>query len=129
MDAYIASVGERSITYRVHAFVDDAQRRAETLIALAKRFELRHDAIIDVLNGDIILRVSDLDALALGAKIEMFDDALHDEEPTATVIAGKHPNRANLKVWGELPATIERMRALKKAFDPKGILNPGRFLV
>jgi FAD/FMN-containing dehydrogenase len=129
VDAYITSIGERSITYRVSAYVDDVQRRAEAMIALAKRFELRHDVIVDIMNGDIVLRVSDLDALSLGAKIEMFDDALHDDEPGATVIAGKHPNRANLKVWGEPPATIERMRDLKKAFDPKGILNPGRFLV
>lgn len=129
VDAYTANIGERSINYRVPANVDDAARRAAWMISLAKRFELRHDAIVDIMNGDIVLRVSDLDALALASKIEIFDDALHDEEPTATVIAGKHPNRPLLNVWGEPPPTIERMRSLKKAFDPKGILNPGRFIV
>lgn len=128
VDAYIACVGERSITYRVPAFTDDAISRVHRMRAIAGRFELRSDALIDVMNGDVIFRVNDLDAHALGMKIEMFDDALHDEEPQALVIAGQHPSRALLAVWGSDPDGIDHMRALKEKFDPNRILNPGRFL-
>jgi FAD/FMN-containing dehydrogenase len=31
--------------------------------------------------------------------------------------------------WGSQPATLAVMQRLKDAFDPGGILNPGRFLV
>lgn len=128
VDAYIANVGERSITYRIPAFPDDAMTRVHALQALAARFELRSDSLIDVMNGDIIFRVSDLDAHALGAKIEMFDDALHDDEVQAVVIAGNHASRPLLAVWGRESDGLAQMQALKERFDPNRILNPGRFL-
>jgi FAD/FMN-containing dehydrogenase len=128
VDAYTANVGERSITYRIGAFVDDVFPRVDALTALAQRFELRSDTIVDLMNADIVFRVHDLDAHAFAAKIEMFDDALHDAEPDAVVIAGAHPKRPLLAVWGAQPEAIEQMRALKARFDPARILNRGRFI-
>ena len=62
--------------------------RADACKTLAERFELRSDTIVDAMNGDLLFRVNDLDARAFGAKIEMFDDALHDTEPRATSSRG-----------------------------------------
>ena len=128
VDAYTANIGERSVTYRISAFPDEAPARADALAELAERFELRRDTIVDAMNGDVIFRVHDLDAHAFGAKIEMFDDALHDLEPAAIVIAGGHPKRELLAVWGADPENVDRMRALKNRFDPARTLNPGRFI-
>jgi glycolate oxidase FAD binding subunit len=128
VDAYVASLGERSITYRIAAFPDDVLPRMDACKALAERFELRTDTIVDAMNGDLLFRVSDLDSHAFGAKIEMFDDALHDDEPRAVIVAGNHPSRSLLNVWGEPPDGLDRMRELKRQFDPGNILNPGRFV-
>jgi glycolate oxidase FAD binding subunit len=128
VDAYVACVGERSVTYRIPSFPDDALERASACKRLAERFELRSDTIVDAMNGDVVVRTHDLDARAFGSKIEIFDDALHDEQPHAVVIAGNHSSRALLAVWGTQLGGVERMRALKDRFDPGHILNPGRFV-
>ncbi len=128
VDAYVACLGERSITYRLFPFPERSAQCALSLRQLADRFGLCTESIVDVMNGDVVLRVSDLDTRALGSKIENFDDALHDGEPRAQVVAGRHSHRPYLRVWGEAPAAIEQMRALKARFDPNRTLNPGRFV-
>lgn len=128
IDAYVATLGERSVTYRFDPFPGDAEAVVASAGAIARRFELRCETIVDVMNGDVIARISDLDMRSLGAKIEPFDDALHDAHPRARVIASDHPHRASLRVWGQTPAAIEQMRALKTRFDPNRTLNPGRFV-
>jgi len=128
VDAYVATLGERSVTYRLYAFPDEAPVRARAAQELAKGFKLRAETIVDVMNGDVVLRVSDRETHAFGAKIEGFDDAMHAIEPRAQVIASKHPHRPFLRVWGTPPAAIERMRELKSRFDPNRTLNPGCFV-
>jgi glycolate oxidase FAD binding subunit len=128
VDAYIACLGERSVTYRLASFPQEAEQRVLRSHELARRFELRTDTLVDIMNGDIVLRVSDLDSRALGAKIEGFDDAFHEIEPRAQVIASNHPHRIYLRVWGEPPVSLAQMQALKARFDPNRTLNPGRFI-
>jgi glycolate oxidase FAD binding subunit len=128
VDAYVACLGERSVTYRIASLPQGSEHNALRANELARRYEMRSETIVDVLNGDIIVRVSDLDARALGAKIEAFDDALHEIEPRAQVIASDHSNRIYLRVWGEPPPAIAQMQALKAQFDPNRTLNPGRFV-
>jgi glycolate oxidase FAD binding subunit len=128
VDAYVTNLGERSVTYRFHSLPDQSSARASAAYELAHRHELRTETILDIMNGDVILRVSDLDTRSLGAKIEPFDEELHEIEPYAQVIASEHPHRNQLNVWGEPPASIDKMRALKSRFDPNSTLNPGRFV-
>lgn len=128
VDAYVACLGERSVTYRLHPVAQESEQCALTLRELAQRFELRNETIVDVMNGDVVLRVSDFDPHAFAEKIEFFDDALHELEPRAQVVASGHPHRAHLRVWGAAPPAVDRMRELKQRFDPNRTLNPGCFV-
>ena len=128
IDAYVASLGQRSVTYRLYPFPSESVLCATKLHALSRSFELRSETIVDLMNGDVVLRVSDFDMHAFGSKIESFDEKLHEEEPRAIVVASDHPHRGNLRVWGVAAPAIERMRALKERFDPNRTLNPGCFV-
>jgi glycolate oxidase FAD binding subunit len=128
VDAYVACLGERSVTYRLYPVPQESERSALRLSELALRFDLRTETIVDVMNGDVVLRVSSSQARVFGGRIENFDDALHELEPRAQVVASRHVHRQYLRVWGEAPAAIEQMRALKARFDPNRTLNPGRFI-
>jgi glycolate oxidase FAD binding subunit len=45
-----------------------------------------------------------------------------------TVLDAPAPVRAQVDAWGPAPDGVGVMQRLKAAFDPKGILNPGRFV-
>ena len=48
---------------------------------------------------------------------------------TLVMLGGPEDFVAEVGAWGTPPPTIELMRRLKRAFDPDGVLNPGRFVV
>jgi len=43
------------------------------------------------------------------------------------LISGDQSLKQGIDIWGESPATIDVMNALKEQFDPSRVLNPGRF--
>ncbi|HEY9085108.1 MAG TPA: FAD-binding oxidoreductase [Candidatus Tyrphobacter sp.] len=128
VDASISTVADRSMTYRIAATPDRVEACAIEARDHVRRFALDADVIADVMNGDVIVRASRRDTRDLALKFQVLDDALHAVEPRARVIAGDHPMRPALRVWGDEPNAIERMRALKARFDPRATLNPGRFV-
>jgi glycolate oxidase FAD binding subunit len=127
IDAYIATLGDRSVSFGIFA-IAAPERVAADVAELASRHGLTAESIADVMNGDLIARISGADALTFGAKIESFDEALHELQPRARVLASQHAHRASLRVWGEAPAALAQMKALKARFDPHRTLNPGRFV-
>jgi glycolate oxidase FAD binding subunit len=127
MDACVANVGERSITYRVLGLPGNAVECAAALRDIANRHELFTDVLVDVMNGDVFLRVSERDARAFAEKIEACDDEIRTLVPRSVIAAGDAPIRSSLNAWGAEPSAIDKMRAMKAQFDPHGTLNRGRF--
>jgi glycolate oxidase FAD binding subunit len=50
------------------------------------------------------------------------------EQGGGSLMVLKQPVESKLDCWGTLPDSLPLMRQIKNRFDPKGILNPGRFL-
>lgn len=48
---------------------------------------------------------------------------------TLVLMAAPDQLRREVGTWGTPPGTLHLMRRLKNAFDPAGVLNPGRFVV
>jgi glycolate oxidase FAD binding subunit len=46
----------------------------------------------------------------------------------AVIFAAPAHLKRGIDVWGPDPPTLSLMREIKRQFDPKGLLNPGRFL-
>lgn len=128
LDACIESIGERSITYRALGLPESVETRAIELRDAANRSQLFTDVLFDVMNGDVFVRVSERDSRAFAEKIEACDDEFRRLQPRSVIVAGDAPIRVSLRGWGEEPQAIEKMREMKRQFDPRGTLNPGRFV-
>jgi glycolate oxidase FAD binding subunit len=90
------------------------------------------EAAIDVA---IVAQGTGLMTVALSSLPEVlvsFVDRLRDHVMGSggTVVALQVPEnlRGKLDPWGSPPESIELMREIKRRFDPKRILNPGRFM-
>jgi glycolate oxidase FAD binding subunit len=46
----------------------------------------------------------------------------------AVMLAAPPNLKTDVDVWGSLPPTLSLMRKIKREFDPKNLLNPGRFV-
>jgi glycolate oxidase FAD binding subunit len=51
------------------------------------------------------------------------------EGGSLVLMAGPRELRHDAGAWGTPPATLHLMRRLRSAFDPNGVINPGKFVV
>lgn len=77
-----------------------------------------------ILRGEIRAETPEALARSLAASRE----ALAPLGGFLVVLDAPEPVRAQVDVWGPAPDGLDLMQRLKAAFDPKGILNPGRFV-
>jgi glycolate oxidase FAD binding subunit len=68
-----------------------------------------------------------IDALLLGALREL--SAWVGEHGGYMVVENAAPEaKTQLDVWGAPPSSFAILKALKRKFDPEGVLSPGRFI-
>jgi glycolate oxidase FAD binding subunit len=127
VDAYVET-SERSLTYRSTGLPSTAWSRASVAAALAEPFGLRSETIVDLRNGDVIVRASAARTARFTATVVDYDAAVRGAIERTTVLAGAPVLRAAIDAWGAVPATIAMMRALKARFDPANVLAPGRYV-
>ena len=77
--------------------------------------------LVDIANGAIYIAPTPLDKALDLRETALFLDGY------AVVVNG--PKDTEIDPWGYTPETLPLMRQLKARWDPKGILNPGVFLV
>ncbi|MBI3325519.1 MAG: FAD-binding oxidoreductase [Nitrospinae bacterium] len=54
---------------------------------------------------------------------------VHAQHRSYLVIESAPPSfKAQFDIWGDIGPQLEIMRGLKREFDPRGVLNPGRFV-
>lgn len=123
LDAYVACDGDGSVTFLARGLPSDAAARAQRVRDAIHGTE----TIADLRTGDVVVRVREIVA-PTGEEdgVSGIDRTVRGLLGHATVLAAGAATHAD--AWGEPPSTLATMRALKTAFDPRGILAPGRFV-
>jgi glycolate dehydrogenase FAD-binding subunit len=123
LDAYVARDSDASVTLLSRGLPSDAGARAQRVRTAIPGAE----TIADLRTGDVVVRVREIDAPeGDNGSVSGIDRTVRDLLGRATVLAAGPAARAD--AWGDPPSTLATMRALKSAFDPRGILAPGRFV-
>ena len=106
-------------------------RLAATVDAVGAALEAADDLVITGCASLGVLRVgvAEDEPRLLAEAIERLRAFVADGEGSVVVERGSSALRARVDPWGAVaPGPLDLMRALKQTFDPRGILNPGRFV-
>lgn len=121
---------EPAVVVRCSTLPTDIPTVLDSLDEAAKRAGLRASAVVQA-NGLGLLRLEALDS-TVGASglIEAMDELRAGLSPGGTLVALSAPLdvKRQLDVWGPPADSLPVMQRLKAQFDPKGTLNPGRFV-
>ncbi len=122
LDAYVARESDASVTLLSRGLPSEAGARAQRVRAAIPGAE----TIADLRTGDVVVRVREIMSVNGDTPSVGIDRMVRDLLGRATVLAAGPAARAD--AWGDPPSTLATMRALKTAFDPQGVLAPGRFV-
>jgi glycolate oxidase FAD binding subunit len=122
LDAYVALDGDASVTFLARGLPSEAASRAQRVREAIPGAE----TIADLRTGDVVVRVRE--TAVGGGNDEPMDTGrmVRNLLGRATVLSSGPAALAD--AWGDPSAALATMRALKAAFDPQGVLAPGRYV-
>ena len=124
LDAYVETLGSRSMTYRSLGLPSDTTPRIDAFARVARANRLTLETIEDVRTGDVIARLSARLVADFATRAKLFDGERRTALAEARILVAPEKLRAGLDAWGAPPASLPLMRTLKSRFDPNGTLVP-----
>ncbi len=123
-----ADLAPTAAVIKVSALPSEIGTVVEAARSLGGEHGLRLSWLADAVTGLVWLRVVDDEAAAhFATALIGLQDALARRWRNAIVLGCAPDLRERLPLWGADPQGVELLRAIKRRFDPQGILNPGRF--
>jgi glycolate oxidase FAD binding subunit len=126
VNAFVATIAGRSAGFRVAGLPDAVLDTLAAVHTAAERHNLKSESIADLVNGDVIVRVSAETPTAFTIGIVTFAEEIYEAFARVMLVSAPASVRSHIDAWGRPPAAAPTMRALKERFDPKGTLAPGR---
>ncbi|TAM60692.1 FAD-binding oxidoreductase [bacterium] len=127
-DLWGSEIGGRSAAYCLR---DDTTRLiswAAMLERIAVTEQMAVDFAADLLDGRLLVRLAAPTGHALRSSLPSCEEFIRKEAPGARLLHAPEWARREFPVWGGEPSAIARMREIKRAFDPAGTLNAGRYV-
>jgi glycolate oxidase FAD binding subunit len=75
-----------------------------------------------------LLRVEALHTDTLSDMLRALRTSMENRRGSLSILSCPSEVKSKMDVWGNAGDALPLMRSIKAQFDPKGILNPGRFI-
>ncbi|HVA36252.1 MAG TPA: FAD-binding oxidoreductase [Candidatus Dormibacteraeota bacterium] len=127
-DLWRAEIGGRSAAYRIRGDAERIEAWATMCTVISEREQVSVDFAADALDGTVLVRIAAPSGHALRAALPACEEAIRAEDAGARILHAPEWARREFAVWGVEPGALGRMREIKRAYDPAGALNPGRYV-
>jgi glycolate oxidase FAD binding subunit len=112
---------------RVHTIMDAATRALEPLVSRTLIIGDCGVGLVKLCLGPESLAAGAIDAAVLEA-LRQLSGLVAAHGGHAVVENAPPAAKTQLEVWGAPPSSFPLLKALKRKFDPEGVLSPGRFI-
>ena len=128
VDGQAIEVGPDEVMVRAAVRPRDSGSLAEAILGVIGEHGVTSRAVsVSPGLGTVVARLGFPQAPDGAPALRRVQRALLGVADHVTILAAPPGWKAGLDVWGEPPATLDVMRALKSQFDPERTLNRGRF--